>query len=85
MERGLTFPRSHLLLKLSDRNNQADSVSNISSESNLILMTPKGSLQPKIKPPYKNHENQSDENGCTPENIEELNNVMTAIYEGTRL
>ena len=57
---------------------------NISSESNPILSTPKESLQPKIRPPDENHENQSDENSRTPENIEALKNVMTAIYEGTR-
>ena len=58
---------------------------NISSESNPILSTPKESLQPKIRPPDENHENQSDENSSfTLENIEALKNVMTAIYERIR-
>ena len=38
-----------------------------------------------MKPPDENHENESDKNSSfTPENIEALKNVMTAIYERAR-
>ena len=84
MKRVVNFPRTPILLKLSKSENQADSVLDISPESNLILSPANESLHPRNNPPDESQENTNDENSFTPENIEALKNVMTAIYERTR-